>query len=78
MAEMVRTNDPAVLGFVRALLTDSEIPHQVTDQAMSVIEGSINAIRSRVLVPDSYEDEARQLLLDADLGEWLRPQTSPK
>ena len=78
MAELVRTNDVAALGLIRALLDDAEIPHQVTDQAMSVLEGSINAIRMRVLVPDGHEDQARQLLTDADLGEWLRPPMPQK
>ena len=39
---------------------------------MSVMEGSILVIQQRVLVPDEREEEARALLVDADLGEWLR------
>jgi hypothetical protein len=39
---------------------------------MSVIEGSIVVIQQRVLVPDEREAEARELLVDAELGEWLR------
>jgi len=27
----------------------------------------------RILVPDDYEAEARELLVDAELGNWLRP-----
>ena len=73
MAELVRTNDPGMVALIGALLEDSGIPHQVTDRSMSVIEGSVLAIRMRVLVPDDREAEARQLLTDADLGEWLKP-----
>jgi hypothetical protein len=72
MAELVRTNDPAVISVVESLLDASAIPHQVTDRNMSVLEGSINAIQVRVLVPDDREAEARQLLADAELGAWLR------
>lgn len=73
MAELVRTNDVGMVALVGALLEDSGIPHQVADRSMSVLEGSAAAIRMRVLVPDDREAEARQLLVDADLGEWLRP-----
>jgi hypothetical protein len=39
---------------------------------MSALEGGINAIQVRVLVPDQSEAQARSLLADADLGDWLR------
>ena len=29
--------------------------------------------RSEILVPDYHEAEARELLVDAGLGNWLRP-----
>lgn len=72
MAELVETNDLVVISVVEDLLGGAEIPYQVTDSIMSVLEGSIGAIRRRVLVPDDREDEARELLVEADLGEWLR------
>ena len=72
MAELVRTNDPGLLSMIEGLLAAAEIPHQVADRDMSVLEGSILVIQQRVLVPDEREAEARQLLVDADLGEWLR------
>jgi hypothetical protein len=34
---------------------------------------SATAIQIRILVPDEQEAEARELLLDAELGNWLRP-----
>lgn len=73
MAELVRTNDPAVIALVEALLADSDIPYQVADRNMSVLEGSIGAIRVRVLVSELYEVQARALLTEAGLGDWLRP-----
>jgi hypothetical protein len=72
VAELVRTNDPAVISVVEGLLLEAGIPHQVADRHMSTIEGGINAFQVRVLVPDESEAEARTLLTEADLGEWLR------
>jgi hypothetical protein len=50
MAELVRTNDPALLSAIEGLLTAGQIPHHVADR---------------------HEAEARALLIDAGLGEWL-------
>jgi Putative prokaryotic signal transducing protein len=72
MAELVRTNDPNLIAVIEGLLGDADIPYQVTDRNMSIIEGSISAIQARILVPDDREVEARELLIDADLGSWLR------
>jgi chemotaxis receptor (MCP) glutamine deamidase CheD len=73
MAELVRTNDPGIISVIEGLLGGAEIPYQVTDRNMSVVEGSIGAIQVRILVPDDQEEEARQLLVDTELGRWLRP-----
>ncbi len=73
MAELVRTNDPALISIIEGLLGGADIPHQVTDRNMSVLEGSITAIQIRILVPDDRETEARELLVDAELGKWLHP-----
>jgi hypothetical protein len=70
MAELVRTNDPGLIAVIE--LGAAGIPYQVADRHMSVLEGSIGAIQMRVLVPDEQEPEARQLLVDANLGPWLR------
>lgn len=72
MAELVRTNDVGVISAVEGLLAGSDIPYQVTDRTMSVLEGSIGAIQMRIVVPDEREAEARELLVDAELGHWLR------
>jgi hypothetical protein len=73
VAELVRTNDLGLVSVIEILLSDADIPYQVTDRNMSILEGSIGAIQMRILVPDEQEDEARELLVDADLGNWLRP-----
>jgi hypothetical protein len=72
VAELVRTNDRVLISVIEGLLAEAGIAYQVADRNMSVIEGSINAFQQRVLVPDELEPAARQLLVDADLGEWLR------
>ena len=74
MAELLRTNDPSLIAIIEGLLDEADIPYHVTDRNMSVIEGSINAIQTRIVVPDDHETEARELLTDADLGKWLRPE----
>ena len=73
MAELVRTNDPGVISVIEGLLSGADIPYQVADRNMSVLEGSISAIRMRILVPDAHEAEARGLLIDAELAQWLYP-----
>lgn len=73
MAELVRTNNPSVISLVEGLLGEADIPYHVTDRNMSILEGSGNAIQVRILVPDADETAARAVLIDAELGEWLRP-----
>jgi hypothetical protein len=73
VAELVRTNDPGVISVIEGLLAGADIPYQVTDRNMSILEGSIGAIQIRILVPDAHETAARALLIDAELGDWLRP-----
>ncbi len=74
MAELMRTNDPVLLTVIESLLADSGIPYQVADRNMSVMEGGINLFLKRVLVPDDQEETAREVLVEADLGQWLKPQ----
>ncbi len=72
MAELIRTNDPVLISAVEGLLQEAEIPCHVADRHTSGLEGSMNWLQMRVLVPDEREADARQLLTDAELGEWLR------
>ena len=73
MGELIRTNDPVVISVIEGLLSAEGIPYQVTDRNMSVLEGSITAFQMRILVPDDHDAVARELLVDAELGDWLRP-----
>ena len=72
MIELIRTNDVALISVVEALLQDAEIPCHVADRHTSLLEGSLNWLQMRILVPDGREAEARELLTEAELGQWLR------
>ena len=73
MAELVRTNDPALISVVEGLLQSTGVPYQVVDRNMAILEGTIGVIQVRILVPDDYEELARELLTEAELGHLLRP-----
>ena len=73
MRELVRTNNAVLVTAIDALLKGAGIPHQVLDQHMSVLEGSLGILPRRILVDDDRHDEARRLLEDAGLAHELRP-----
>jgi tRNA1(Val) A37 N6-methylase TrmN6 len=72
MRELVRTNNAVLVTAIDALLKSAGIPHQVLDQHMSVLEGSLGILPRRILVDDERHDEARRLLEDAGLAHELR------
>jgi hypothetical protein len=71
MAELIRTNDVALISVAEGVLQQAGIPCFVADRHSSVIDGSVNFVQMRVLVPDDREAEAREVLTEAELGEWL-------
>lgn len=72
MIELMRTNDPVMLSFVKALLRDSGLSYFIADQNMSVIEGSLGILPRRVMVSEHDLEEARLLLKDAGIEEELK------
>lgn len=66
--ELLRSNDPVLMSFAVSLLRDAGIEHLVADSHMSVIEGSIGALPSRILVSDEQHGNACQLLADAGIS----------
>ncbi|WP_333822027.1 putative signal transducing protein [Pinisolibacter sp.] len=76
MEELIRSNDPVLIATVEALLAGAGIVHFVADRHMSVLEGSIGIFARRVLVDADEVDRARRLLVDAGLGDELRPATA--
>lgn len=73
MRELVRTNDVVLISAVGALLDGAGIHHLVFDRNMSVLEGSLGVLQSRVLVSDDEFVAARRVLTDAGLAHELRP-----
>lgn len=73
MRELIRTTDAVLASAIDVLLTEAEIPHEVLDRDLSVIQGSISAFPIRIRVADGYVPEARQLLKDAGLDRELPP-----
>ena len=74
MEEIVRTNDPVLISYIEALLTEAGVVHLVLDTHMSVLEGSLGMIQRRIVVPEEHQRAARNLLTDAGLGHELRPE----
>lgn len=74
MAELLRTNDPALISVVESILLEEGIDYHVADQTISVMEGSIGAFQRRMLVHDEELDAARTALSEAELGHWLPPK----
>jgi hypothetical protein len=72
MIEIVRTNDLALISVLEGLLQEEDIPCFVADRHSSVLDGSLNFLQMRVMVPEDREDDARALVTEADLGQWLR------
>jgi len=72
MLELMRSNDPVLLSYLRALLQSEHIRYVGLDEHMSMMEGSISAIPRRVMVDDGDLVKARRLLTDAGLGDVLR------
>jgi hypothetical protein len=73
MREILRSNDRVLVSAVVALLDGAGIKSMVADQNMSILEGSLGILQTRVLVADNLELRARQLLRDVGLGHELRP-----
>jgi Putative prokaryotic signal transducing protein len=71
MREIIRSNDPVLLGFAQVLLRDAGLDAVLMDQNMSVLEGSIGILQRRLMVASDDFAEARRVLIDSDLGKWM-------
>ncbi len=65
MIELLRSNDVVLMSFVRSLLSDAGIPFDHLDQNMSIMEGSLGVLQSRMMVAEHRLEEARNLLAEA-------------
>ena len=68
MQELLSTNNMVTISFVESLLREADIYHQVLDQNMSVLEGSIGIIPRRIMVEDAMIRQARALVEDAGIA----------
>lgn len=73
MIELVRSNDPVLLSFLQALLKDAEIPSDILDSHMGILEGSIGALRRRLVTSNDFAVRARRVISDSGYGHELRP-----
>lgn len=70
MQELLRTTDPVLLSWVKAVLADAGIGFVTFDTHMSVLDGSIGALPQRLMVADDDLERARRLI------EAARPRDS--
>ena len=68
MKELVRSNDPVLLSWLDAALTEAGIEALVLDVHTSILEGSAGAIPRRLMVLDEDHARARRILNDAPGG----------
>jgi hypothetical protein len=71
MRDLVTTNDPVLLNYVQVLLDDAGIGVAVFDGNMSTLQGTLGAVEKRLAVPEESWADARRLLEDAGLGQWI-------
>jgi DNA-binding MltR family transcriptional regulator len=67
MKELLRSNDPTVIAFAKALLDGEGIEVFELDVNMSVLEGSIGILPRRIMVRDADHFMATSILRDNDI-----------
>ena len=65
MRAILKTNDPILLNFAEALLTDAGIESVVFDSHMSIMDGSMGFMPRRLMVADEDFARAAQVLKEA-------------
>jgi len=66
MYEVVRTNDPVLISWLKAQFQGLGIEVLVLDEHMSAMDGSILAIPRRIMVPDAHQATAKAIMAEAD------------
>ncbi|WP_137703122.1 putative signal transducing protein [Marimonas lutisalis] len=64
MKQLLRTNDPTIIAFAKALLQGEGIAAFEMDVNMSVLEGSIGILPRRLMVPSDDFDAALRVMHD--------------
>jgi len=65
MKEIIRTNDLILISRIQSILNDEAIKYEILDSHASIIEGTIDAIKKRVVV--SKDDFIRAYRIIQDL-----------
>jgi len=68
MQEILRTNDPILISYVRSLLIDAGIESVEFDSHIANLEGGVSAIPCRLMVIDADVDRAQSILADSKLN----------
>lgn len=71
MRELVTSNDPVLLSYLQVLLNDAGIEVSVFDGNMSAVQGTLIAVQQRLAVAQEDWAQARRLLDEAGLGQWI-------
>ena len=71
MKELLRTNDPTLVAFAKALLDGEDIEVFEMDVHMSVLEGSIGILPRRLMVRQQDHFRATAVLTDNDIPTGL-------
>lgn len=69
MIEVLRTNNAIRLDYAMVLLKEAGCHPVIADRFMAAAEGGISAFERRVLVPDQYADQAKEVLKQLDQPE---------
>ena len=67
MLELLRSNDPVYLSFVRHVLEEEGIGFVQLDDHMSAMEGSLGILPRRIMVSEKEIERARRVLGNASL-----------
>ena len=71
MRELVTSNDPVLLSYLQVLLNDAGIEVSVFDGNMSAVQATLPALQQRLAVAEEDWAQARRLLDEAGLGQWI-------
>jgi len=71
MKELLRTNDPTLVAFAKALLEGEDIEVFEMDVHMSVLEGSIGILPRRLMVRQEDHFRASAVLKDNEIPTGL-------
>jgi len=73
MLTVLQTNNPVLLSFAQAVLTEAGIEFVVFDNNISLVEGSIGVFPRRLMVAEDDLARARMALWEAGLAGELAP-----